>query len=327
MKKKKKKKSKRYHKINKAFAVEFDYHLPVLLKESIDFLVTNPDGVYIDGTLGGGGHTEEILNRLSERGRIHSFDIDEEAAVHCQKKFWGELSKGSDSRLVIHNEPYDKACSIEGMRGNINGFLLDLGVSSRQLDNSCRGFSYRTNSNLDMRFGSHGKSAADILHAATEEELERVLRLLGEEPFSRIIARRIIETRRTAHPISTTFGLRALVEQSVPYHIRNKSLSRVFQALRIAVNNELDTLEKTMKDSVNILSAGGRLVIISYHSLEDRIVKTFFKDYSKERTDNKIANSMPVLKILTKKPVIPTEQELLSNPRARSAKMRVAERL
>ncbi|MBI5324826.1 MAG: 16S rRNA (cytosine(1402)-N(4))-methyltransferase [Ignavibacteriae bacterium] len=182
MKKKKKKKSRKVR-INKAFAVEYDYHLPVLLKESIDSLVTDPDGIYIDGTLGGGGHTEEILNRLSKRGRIHSFDIDEDAVEHCRQKFWGELAKGSDSRLVIHNEPYDKACSIEGMRGNLNGFLLDLGVSSRQLDNSCRGFSYRSNSDLDMRFGSHGKSAAEFLHAATEEELERVLRLYGEEPF------------------------------------------------------------------------------------------------------------------------------------------------
>ncbi|TAL70277.1 MAG: 16S rRNA (cytosine(1402)-N(4))-methyltransferase RsmH [Bacteroidetes bacterium] len=326
MKKKKKKKSRRV-KINRAFAVDYDFHLPVLLNESIDLLVTDPDGIYIDGTLGGGGHTEEILKRLSKRGRVHSFDIDEEAVEHCRKKFWGELSNGRDSLLVIHNVPYDKACSIIGTRGKVQGFLLDLGVSSRQLDQSCRGFSYRSDSSLDMRFGSHGKSAAEFLHAAAEEELEKVLRIYGEEPFSRNIARRIIERRRTAHPISTTFGLREVVEQSVPYKLRYKSLSRVFQALRIAINNELEILERTLENTLNILSPGGRLAVISYHSLEDRIVKTFFKDYSKERTDYKIANTMPLLKILTKKPIVPSKEELLTNPRARSAKLRVAEKL
>ncbi|MBI5324825.1 MAG: 16S rRNA (cytosine(1402)-N(4))-methyltransferase [Ignavibacteriae bacterium] len=141
------------------------------------------------------------------------------------------------------------------------------------------------------------------------------------------MARRIIESRRTAHPISTTFDLREIIEHSVPFNLRYKSLSRVFQALRIAVNNELDTLERTLESCVNILSAGGRLAVISYHSLEDRIVKTFLKDYSKERTENKIANSMPLLKIITKKPVVPSTDETLKNPRARSAKLRVAERI
>ena len=326
MKKKKKKKSPRV-KINRAFAIEYDFHLPVLLNESIDYLVTDPDGIYIDGTLGGGGHTGAILERLSKRGRIHSFDIDGEAVEHCRKKFWGELAKGSDSRLVIHNMPYDKACSIEGTRGKVQGFLLDLGVSSRQLDEISRGFSYRTDSTLDMRFGSHGKSAAEFLHAATEEELEKVLRIYGEEPFSRNIARRIIERRRTAHPISTTFSLREVVEQSVPYKLQYKSLSRVFQALRIATNNELEILGRTLQDTLNIFSPGGRLAVISYHSLEDRIVKTFYKNYSKERTNIEIANSMPLLKILTKKPVVPSKEEILKNPRARSAKLRVAEKI
>ncbi|MFA6571512.1 MAG: 16S rRNA (cytosine(1402)-N(4))-methyltransferase RsmH, partial [Bacteroidota bacterium] len=211
--------------------------MPVLLNVILERLVTDPDGVYIDGTLGGGGHTEEILKRLSPKGKLYAFDLDTAAINHCREKFRGELGKGEDSRLVLVNESYRMACSIKGAEGTINGFLLDLGVSSRQLDDGCRGFSYRANSALDMRFGSQGASASEILHAAKEEELERILRNYGEEPFAKQIASRLVEVRRFS-AINTTFDLRNIVEACVPAGMKFSSLSRVFQAFRIATNDE-----------------------------------------------------------------------------------------
>jgi 16S rRNA (cytosine1402-N4)-methyltransferase len=301
-----------------------------MLKETIDLLVTDKDGIYIDGTLGGGGHTEEILKRLKGKGKVLAFDVDEESVNHCRTKFWGELSKGDDSKLQIYNMSYREACSIEEVMGKVTGFLLDLGLSSRQLDDGCRGFSYRMNSNLDMRFGSQGVSAAEILHAAREEEIEKILHNYGEEPFARVIARQIVQQRR-AHPIITTFELRNLIESTVPPHLKFQSLSRVFQALRIAVNKELENLSETLNNCLPIMAPGGRFAIISYHSLEDRIVKIFFKEHSIPKSkrnfvlDNNSTKIMPYIKLITPKPLLPSESEIKSNPRARSAKLRVAE--
>jgi len=307
---------------------EYDYHLPVLLHQSCDFLVTKPDGRYIDGTLGGGGHSAEILRRLSPQGSLYSFDKDEQAIGFCQNKFWGELEKGKNSRLRLVNECFSNACSITGLDGGIDGILLDLGLSSRQLDESCRGFSYRKDTSLDMRFGPNGKTAEEILHAAKEEEIIAILRNFGEEPFANRIARRIMLQRR-AFPFNTTFALRAVVEESVPDKQRTKSLSRVFQAFRIAVNNELDVLYNTLHNCLPMMSDGARIVIISYHSLEDRIVKSFFKEQSIKKAQIKFVSgttkTMPRLKILTAKPILPDDDEIARNPRARSAKMRVAE--
>ena len=301
-----------------------------MLKNSIDLIFKDDDGIYIDGTLGGGGHTEEILKRLKEDGKVLAFDVDEEAVNYCKTKFWGELSKGENSRLQIYNMSYREACGKRELWGKVKGFLLDLGVSSRQLDNSCRGFSYRMNSDLDMRFGPNGTTAAEILHAAKEEELEKILRDYGEEPFARVIARRIVQQRR-AHSIETTFELRNIIELSVPSQQKFKSLSRVFQALRIAVNKELENLRETLNNSLQIMAPGGRFAIISYHSLEDRIVKLFFKEHILNKpkrkfvSDNNSTKIMPYLKIITPKPIIPTDIEIKANPRARSAKLRVAE--
>lgn len=328
-KKKKSQKPRRDFK-SKGKRAEYDYHLPVLLNQACDYLVTNPEGIFIDGTLGGGGHSKEILKRLSAKGKLFGFDKDERAIEHCQRKFWGELSNGENSRLVLINECYSKSCGILEYRGRIDGILLDLGLSSRQLDESYRGFSYRLDSNIDMRFGPVGRSAKDILHAASEEEIEIILRKYGEEPFAKRIARRIVEKRR-ALPILTTFDLRAIVEESVPNRFISKSLSRVFQAFRIATNNELEILENTLNDCLPILSKGGRIVIIAYHSLEDRIVKNFFKEHSIKKSRNKYAslkettNNVPLLKVITPKPIVPEFGEIQKNPRARSAKMRVAE--
>ncbi|MFC2131324.1 16S rRNA (cytosine(1402)-N(4))-methyltransferase RsmH [Bacteroidota bacterium] len=307
---------------------EYDYHLPVFLKEACDYLVTDSGGTYIDGTLGGGGHTAEVLSRLAPNGKLLSFDKDESAIAHCREKFWGELQNGSGSRLILYNECYSKACGIQEIGGNIDGILLDLGLSSRQLDESRRGFSYRKDTTLDMRFGPDGKTAEEILHAAKEEKITEILRNYGEEPFARRIARRIVQRRR-ALPFQTTFDLRSVVEESVPFRFRNKSLSRVFQAFRIAVNHELDILQSALNDCLPIMSSGARIVVISYHSLEDRIVKNYFKDHSlkksKYKTDIEATKNMPLLKIITPKPITPGDDEIARNPRARSAKMRVAE--
>ncbi len=314
--------------IDRSRQEEYDYHLPVLLKESVDYLVRDPEGTYIDGTLGGGGHTAEILRRLGKKGRIISFDKDEAAIAHCRARFREELDKRNESRLLIVNDCFSGLKSLKNHRGDTQGVLLDLGLSSRQLDDSRRGFSYRTNSRIDMRFGSSGRSAEELLNAAEEDEIVKILREYGEEPFALKIARRITQIRRVT-PLSYTFDLKAAVIDSVPRHMVNKSLSRVFQALRIAVNNELEVLKDALDGSLEVLAPGGRIVIISYHSLEDRIVKNFFRDNSRlsknANTNDEKANTMPKLKILTKKPVVPDNDEKLRNPRSRSAKMRVAE--
>ncbi len=330
MKKKSKKKKKFFerNRISKDEATAYDYHQPVLPEEAVDLLVTDAGGIYVDGTLGGGGHAAEILKRLNDKGKVFAFDKDAESVQHCRKRFWGEPGlNDAAGRLEIYNLPYEEAWSIKGLRGNVKGFLLDLGVSSRQLDESRRGFTYRADANLDMRFGPQGRTAAEILHAASEEEIESILRRYGEEPFSRVIARRIVEKRRAAIPISSTFALREIVENCVPNHLRYKSLSRVFQALRIAVNDELATLERTLSNCPELLAQGGRIVVISYHSLEDRTVKSTFKELTKKHYDDDSANAMPSFKILTKKPIVPSEAEIRTNPRARSAKLRAVEKL
>ncbi len=295
---------------------EYDYHLPVLLEKSCELLVNDTNGLYVDGTLGGGGHTGEMLRRLEQGGTIHAFDKDPDSIAYCLEKFRGELS-GDKQRLVIHNLAFSKACSIKEIRGKVNGLLLDLGVSSHQLDTGNRGISYRVNTVLDMRFGSTGRTAEEILHAAEEGELSDLLRKYGEEPFSGGIARRIVEKRR-AFNIRTTFDLRSVVEEVVPPSKLLSSLSRVFQALRIAVNEELQELENTLKECSDNLLHGGRIVVISYHSLEDRIVKNIFRDLTKIRD--------AAFKNLTAKAIFPDYRELARNPRSRSAKLRAIEK-
>ena len=329
--KKKKKKAKTYRKKrHRSISIDYDYHLPVLLEQAVDYLITDNSGLYIDGTLGGGGHAAEIIRRLDSGGKIIAFDKDEEAIKHCQLKFGEELI--GSGRITLINDSFSKACSIEEIKGKVHGFLLDLGVSSRQLDNSRRGFSYRTDSRLDMRFADSEKTAEEILNQTSEKELTEIFRIYGEEPLSSVIARRIIQRRR-ASSLSTTGELRALVEELVPHHLLYKTLSRVFQALRIAVNNELQELDTTLRSAFDILAPGGRMVVISYHSLEDRIVKSIFRETSKvmknyQKTDTEYpATTVPIARLLNTKPIIPSPEELLDNPRARSAKMRVVERV
>lgn len=320
-----------------------EYHIPVMLKECCDALVIEPDGIYADGTLGGGGHTAEILSRLSPQGRLFAFDADENAIREAQRRFADELAKQDHARLVLRHENFFMVCSIkkgEKLPGKeisesfLHGILLDLGVSSRQLDTGGIGLSYRVNSRLDMRFGSHPDlpTAESLIATSEQSDLERILREYGEEPFAKPIARRIIETRR-ASPLQSTFDLRVLVEDIVPPHLRQKSLSRVFQAFRIAVNNELEILTNTLHSIIPLLVSGGRIVVLSYHSLEDRIVKTIFHEYSRTTVPDPLnpksttKKVQPVIRELTKKPLTPNTEEINLNYRARSAKLRVAEKL
>lgn len=327
-KKKKKTARKGRSKPDKSKIAEYDYHLPVFRELSVDYLINRNCGIYVDGTLGGGGHAALILRKLDSGGNLWAFDKDENAIAHCRSKFEEEINSTPPS-LVLFNRCYSEACSIiREQKVAFSGILLDLGVSSLQLDTDARGLSYRVNSRLDMRFGDFGTSAEDLLNSISEDELERILRLYGEEPFSRALARRIIERRR-AVALSTTFDLRYIIEENVPKQFQFKTLSRVFQAIRIAVNGELDVLEKTLQESLPLLESGGRIVIISYHSLEDRIVKNFFKEHALKKRESleDLANDVPKLRVLTTKPLIPSEEEIAINPRARSAKMRIAEKV
>jgi 16S rRNA (cytosine1402-N4)-methyltransferase len=299
---------------------EYDYHLPVMLKECLDgLMVLGNSGTYIDGTLGGGGHTGEILARLDEAGSLISYDADPDAISHCKEKFV-ETLEHSPVKLSLRQKNFVSMIEDEIKDDSISGVLLDLGVSSRQLDKGQRGISYRFNTKLDMRFGPQGQTAEELLNTVEEGQLHHILRGFGEEPFARIIARRIIERRRAA-PLQSTFDLRHIIEECVPPHMASKSLARVFQALRIAVNGELDVLEKTIRGIIPKLKKGGRIVIMSYHSLEDRIVKHVFKELASKQDD-----TIALLKILTNKPIEATDEEIARNPRARTAKLRIAEK-
>lgn len=299
---------------------EYEYHLPVMLHECIDALmVLSSAGTYIDGTLGGGGHTAEILSRLSKQGTLISYDADPDAIAHCEERF-ALVRMSEPEKLSLRNMNFISMIDDDMKEDSISGVLLDLGVSSRQLDKGQRGISYRFNTKLDMRFGPEGQTAEELLNTIEEGKLHHILRGFGEEPFARIIARRIVERRRAA-PLQSTFDLRHIIEECVPPHIVSKSLARVFQAIRIAVNSELDILEQTIRGMIPKLTKGGRIVILSYHSLEDRIVKHVFKELSSKQDDN-----IPSLNILTNKPIEASPEEISRNPRARTAKLRIAEK-
>ena len=305
-----------------------NYHKPVLFNESISYLVTNPSGVYFDATLGFGGHTEGILQKLNDKGLVIAADVDKDAFSFSKKKFKDE------KRIKIYNYNFsliDVISKIESIRF-FDGIISDLGVSSYQLDNPSSGFTYRTDAKLDLRMDK-GRiiSAADIVNSFSEEELAKIIFEYGEEKNSRQIARAIYN-RRKQKKIETTLELSEIISELTPHNYLAKTLSRVFQALRIYVNDELEILKTFLEKSVNLLNSKGRLVVISYHSLEDRIVKEHFKY---ENLSCICPKDFPVckcdkekrLKILTKKPVTPSEKEVGLNLRARSAKLRAAEKL
>ena len=303
-------------------------HTPVLLEESVNYLVTKTDGVYFEGTLGFGGHTEAILNRLDKKGSVISTDVDKNAFNFCKNKF------KNDNRVKLYNFNFsliDVIAKIESLVF-FDGILVDLGVSSFQLESAAAGISYSVNSELDLRLNKDlRKTAADFINNDAEEDIANVIYEFGEEKNSRKIARQILEERKKKS-IQTTDELKKIISSVTNPKYLTKTLSRVFQALRIYVNDELGVLKSFLNNSVPLLNNGGRLVVISYHSLEDRIVKEFFK-YENLRCicppDMPICTCGKIkrLSIVTKKPVTPSESETSKNKRARSAKMRVAERV
>jgi len=303
-------------------------HTPVLLNESVDYLVTKKDGVYFEGTLGFGGHTDEILIRLGKNGSIVSTDVDLNAFNYCKDKFKGE------DRIKLYNFNFsliDVIAKIESLEF-FDGILADLGVSSFQLDNAAAGFSYSINSMLDLRLDkSLRKTAADFINHESEEKIANVIFEYGEEKNSRKIARQISEARK-AKRIDTTDELKKIISSVTNPKYLTKTLSRVFQALRIYVNDELGALKSFLNNSVPVLQKGGRLVVISYHSLEDRIVKDFFKYESLScvcppHVPICKCGKIKLLNIISKKPISPSDLEITNNKRSRSAKLRVAERV
>lgn len=304
------------------------HHSPVLFNESLDFLVTAPDGIYFDGTLGFGGHSEGILKRLNTNGTLVATDIDKDAFGYSTNKF------SSDNRVKLYNFNFsqiDIVSKIESIKF-FDGIFADLGVSSFQLDTPESGFTYRQEAKLDLRMDkTKVVNAADVINSFEEHDLADIIYKFGEEKNSRKIARTIVQ-RRASKRIETTSDLNQIIFDLTPKNYQVKTLSRVYQAFRIFVNDELNVLKSFLDSAVGLLKPGGRIVIISYHSLEDRIVKDTFKY---ETIDCICPKDYPVcqcgkerrLKILTKKPVVPAEEEVRRNFRSRSAKLRAAERL
>jgi 16S rRNA (cytosine1402-N4)-methyltransferase len=302
-------------------------HRPVLLDEAVEALAVRPDGCYVDGTYGRGGHSGRILQRLGAAGRLLAFDKDPDAVADARARF------GSDPRFSITHASFAELAPVleaRGLVGRVDGVLLDLGVSSPQLDDPARGFSFLNDGPLDMRMDrSHGRSAAQWLAEAEEEEIAAVIHEYGEERFARRIARAIV-ARRRIEPIVATRDLADLVAQTCPIKEKRKHpATRTFQAIRIFINSELEELSACLGAALRVLAKGGRLVVISFHSLEDRIVKRFLRDAAQ---GPRLPRGLPVphrevegpLRILGKS-LRASAAEVDANPRARSAVMRVAE--
>lgn len=307
-------------------------HRSVLLKECIDALAIRPNGVYIDGTAGGAGHSSAIAARLEAGGKLLALDQDETAVQVATER----LSHFGERTEVIHANFCNLAsvCAEHGIE-HIDGLLLDLGVSSYQLDTAERGFSYRTDAPLDMRMDTQRKlTAQQIVNEYSEEDLRRILFEYGEERFSSRIASNIVRARGSA-PIKTTGELVEIIKRSIPAPTGkggHHPAMRTFQALRIEVNAELDVIAPAIKSAVGLLNQGGRIAIITFHSLEDRIVKQTFAELTGGCTCPKsfpvcVCGNRPKIKLVNRKPILPSEEELESNPRSHSAKLRVAEKL
>ena len=298
-----------------------NYHLPVMLNECIEGLNIRPDGTYVDVTFGGGGHSRAILACLGEGGRLYAFDQDADALANAidDPRF----------KLIHENSRHIKAfLRLEGVR-SVDGILADLGVSSHQFYVAERGFSTRLEGELDLRMDRRQElTARQLVNSAAEADLARVLRLYGELPNATQMARAICRAR-AEREIVTTFDLREAVSRHLPRGAENKWLAMLFQALRIEVNGELDALQALLRQGVELLNPGGRMVVMSYHSLEDRMVKNFFRagNFEGEVEKDFYGNPLVPLKLVTRKAVTASEEELQRNNRARSAKLRVAERI
>lgn len=302
-------------------------HKPVLLEECAEYLITDTSGFYFDGTLGFGGHAEYFLSKLQQNAIYIGTDVDMNAFQFCKKKFSG------DSRVKLFNYNFTRIDVIEKIENTagFDGVFADLGVSSYQLDNPESGFTYRSDTQLDLRMDKNrSMTAADVVNTLGEKELADVLYKYGEEKKSRLIAKRIVERRRRVR-IETTKDLSSIIEEITPHRYIAKSLSRVFQALRIYVNGELEALKEFLKKTVDVLKPGGRVAVLSYHSLEDRIVKEHFREEEKDcicppEAPICVCDKESRLNVVLRKPITPRMEEINVNRRARSAKLRVAER-
>ena len=310
-----------------------DYHIPVLLAESVSALVTNPDGIYADATFGGGGHTAAILSRLHDGGKLIAFDRDAEALANAPKD--ARLTLIHNNFRFIENYAEELRRSLAFARddkegpGIFDGVLADLGVSSHQFDTAGRGFSFRfEEAPLDMRMNQQARlTAEEVVNSYGEAELERILRLYGEVDGARNMARLIV-TARTQAALHTTGDLDRAIARMLPKNAEHKVLAKVYQALRIEVNQEMRALEKFLDGATRSLKPGGRLVVITYHSLEDRMVKNFIKTGNVDGQQRKDAFGRmdTPLEAVNRKPIVPQESEIQRNTRARSAKLRIAER-
>ena len=306
-------------------------HVSVLLEETIDSLNIKSDGVYVDGTLGGGGHSISICRRLGEKGRLIGIDQDKDAIVAATDR----LSDFKDKVTIVHNNYNNidsvlKDLSIDG----VDGIVLDLGVSSYQLDNAERGFSYREDAPLDMRMNREQKQTArDIVNNYSEMELFHIIRDYGEDSFAKNIAKHIVMARNEK-PIETTFELNEIIKAAIPAKVRKNTghpSKKTFQAIRIELNNELGVLENSIDKMIELLNPGGRLSIITFHSLEDRIVKNIFRRNMNPCTCPPefpvcVCGKKPTGRVITRKPIVPSCEELEMNKRAKSSKLRVFEK-
>lgn len=307
-------------------------HKTVLLNETVNGLNIRPDGIYVDCTLGGGGHSEHILSQLSDAGKLIAFDQDETALKHAEERL-----KQYKNKLILVKSNFKYLQEQIHSLGihKVDGVLYDLGVSSPQLDTPERGFSYHHDAPLDMRMDQQGETSAyDIVNSWEYEDLVRIFFQYGEEKFSKQIARKIEAARQKA-PIQSTGELVELIKDGIPAPARRKGghpAKRIFQAIRIAVNDELAVFESSLKQAIDLLNTGGRISVITFHSLEDRICKSVFKEGSEGLAlppgmPAIPAGYEPILKLINRKPIIPSDDELEDNNRARSAKLRVAEKL
>ncbi len=307
------------------------YHEPIMLNEVLEGLNIVPSGVYLDCTLGGAGHSSEILKRLDSTGLLIGLDKDEEALAYSSKR----LEKFENKRLIYAD--FKNAIEVLDKLGieEVDGVLIDLGISSHQIDSAERGFSFLKEGRLDMRMDRNSElSAYEIVNFYPKEKLEKILFEYGEESFARRIVQKIVEARKL-RPIETTLELREIIESALPKKVVYKSggaSKKTFQALRIAVNGELEGLEEILEKLISRLKSHGRMCVLSFHSLEDRIVKNVFR---REATDCLCPPGFPVctchhkasIKLITKKPLVAGEEEVLKNPRSSSAKLRIIERL
>ena len=307
-------------------------HVSVLLDECLEALNIKEDGIYVDCTLGGAGHSSQILKRLSNEGRLIGIDQDTDALKAAKERL-----KDYSNVTFVHNNFYNIGEIIDGLdlEAGVDGILMDLGVSSYQLDKGERGFSYMQDAPLDMRMNRENDfSAYEVVNEYSEEELYRIIRDYGEEKFAKRIANFIV-TRRTEKPIETTLELVELIKDAIPAKARREGphpAKRTFQAIRIEVNSELSILNKAIEDGVRQLNKGGRMAIITFHSLEDRIVKNKFRDLAVVCRCPKefpicVCNGKAQVKVISRKAIEPTKEEVEMNPRSRSAKLRVIEKL